>query len=335
MQGPNISSGKLKRLNAIADEQGIITALAVDHRTPLARTIAEARGGGTETSATDMLAFKRAVAEKLTPFASAILLDPEYGLPAIAARAPGCGLLLAYEKTGYDPTTPGRLPDLLAEWSVRRLAEQGADGIKILMYYNPAEQGRANQVKQAFVERIGAECAALEVPFFLEPLLYSDSVDERGLEFAKAKPGLMVRIVEEFSRPRYGVDVLKVDAPVSMRYVAGTSAFEGGEAAYSYSEALTHFRALSAAASRPLIFLSAGVSDAVFREMLAIAAEAGAAYCGALCGRATWQDGVAVYAQQGAAGLESWLAGKGAQNVQALNHVLAAGAKPWWTMWQG
>ena len=49
------------------------------------------------------------------------------------------GLLLAYEKTGYDANTPGRLPDLLDNWSVRRLKEAGADCIKILLYYNPVE----------------------------------------------------------------------------------------------------------------------------------------------------------------------------------------------------
>ena len=48
--------------------------------------------------------------EVLTPHASAILLDPEWGLPASRKRAKNAGLLLAYEKTGYDKTGPGRLP---------------------------------------------------------------------------------------------------------------------------------------------------------------------------------------------------------------------------------
>ena len=37
------------------------------------------------------------VSEELTQYASSILLDPEYGLPA-DARNKKCGLLLAYEK---------------------------------------------------------------------------------------------------------------------------------------------------------------------------------------------------------------------------------------------
>ena len=47
------------------------------------------------------------------------------------ASNPDSGLL-AYEQSGYDSTTKGRLPDLLPEWSVRGLMEAGAQAIKIL-----------------------------------------------------------------------------------------------------------------------------------------------------------------------------------------------------------
>src|SRR5438045_5664332 len=90
-------------------------------------------------------AFKVAVSEVLTPHASAILLDPEWGLPAAKRRAGNAGLLLAYEKTGYDKTGPGRLPDLLDDWSVRRLKEVGADCIKILLYYTPFDSHDINE----------------------------------------------------------------------------------------------------------------------------------------------------------------------------------------------
>ena len=42
------------------------------------------------------------VADELTKYASSMLLDPEYGLPATKALDEKAGLLLAYEKTGYD-----------------------------------------------------------------------------------------------------------------------------------------------------------------------------------------------------------------------------------------
>ena len=83
-------------------------------------------------------------------------------------RVKGSGLLLAYEKTGYDAATAGRLPDLLTDWSVRRLKESGADCIKILLYYTPTDPKSINDQKHAWVERIGDECIANDIPFFLE-----------------------------------------------------------------------------------------------------------------------------------------------------------------------
>jgi len=144
----------------------------------------------------------------------------------------------------------------------------------------------------------------------------------------------VARYMAEFSKPRYGVDVLKVESPVNMKFVAGTRAF-GGTAAYSRAEALAHFREAASAATKPFIYLSAGVSDEVFRETLELAIEAGTAFSGVLCGRATWQDGVAAFADQGYNVLEAWLAGRGAQNIEALNQVLAKGATPWWSIYGG
>src|SRR5215216_4574671 len=173
-----ISKGKFDGINACADDNGVIAAAAMDQRGSLQKAIAKARGDGGTADAADMLAFKTAVTKVLTKHASAILMDPEYGLDALKARAPGTGVLLAYEKTGYDVSIKGRLPDLLPNWSVRRLIESGADAIKILLYYDPDDDEAINRIKQAFIERIGAECRAYQVPFFLEPLAYSDTMGE-------------------------------------------------------------------------------------------------------------------------------------------------------------
>lgn len=330
-----MTKGKFDGITACADERGVIAAAAMDQRGSLKKAIARARGDG-EATPEDLRAFKTAVTKILTRYASAILLDPEYGLEALKQRAPGTGVLLAYEKTGYDASVKGRLPDLLPEWSVRRLVENGANAIKILMYYNPFDEERINTIKHAFIERVGAECAALDVPFFLEPLAYDDNLgDEKGFEFAKKKPDYVTRYMEEFSKPRYGVDVLKVEVPVNMKFVEGTRAFAGGPVAYTRKEAMEHFRTAASAASRPFIYLSAGVSDEVFRETLELAAEAGTNFAGVLCGRATWQDGIPVYAREGLEALERWLQDRGVQNIQALNEVLAKGAKPWWTIYGG
>ncbi len=331
-----ITRGKFNGINACADNRGVIAALAVDHRGNLLDAIARARGEHGQATAADMLAFKTAVTRVLTPSVSAILLDPEYGLEAIASRAPGTGVLLAYEKSGYDFNTKGRLPDLLPEWSVRRLVEAGAQAIKILLYYNPFDEAQINSIKQAYIERIGAECLGMDVPFFLEPLVYDEAIgDEKGLAFARKKPEYVARAMEEFSKSRYGVDVLKVELPVNPAFVAGTRAFTGEGTAYSRQEAMEHFRNTASVASGPFIYLSAGSTDEVFCDMLELAAEAGVKYSGVLCGRATWQDAIPVYTNDGVAALESWLADRGLQNIQALNNVLAHGAVPWWDVYGG
>jgi tagatose 1,6-diphosphate aldolase len=117
--------------------------------------------------------------------------------------------------------------------------------------------------------------------------------------------------------------------------VEGTKANSDGQVAYTREEAKKHFRSAAAAATKPFIYLSAGVSDEVFRETLRLAVEAGTPFSGILCGRATWQDSIPEYARNGAKALRTWLSGRGVENVQALNSILAQGAKPWWDFYGG
>ena len=330
-----MTRGKFDGINAVANERGVIAAAAMDQRGSLNKMIAKARGDGGKATPEDLTAFKVAVTRVLTRHATGILMDPEYGLPAIKVKDPRAGVLLAYEKTGYDANDTGRLPDVLPQWSVRRLVLAGADVIKILLYYNPFDEERVNTIKHAFIERVGAECAALDVPFFLEVLAYDNALgDEKGLEFARQKPRYVAAYMAEFSKPQYGVDVLKVEVPVNMAFVEGTRAFKG-TAAYSRQEAMGLFRETASATTKPFIYLSAGVSDEVFRETLELAGEAGTSFSGVLCGRATWQDGVPAYAKGGVEGLTAWLEDQGVKNVMALNEILAWAAKPWWTAYGG
>jgi tagatose 1,6-diphosphate aldolase len=165
-----MTPGKLAGLKAVSDKRGVIAAAAMDQRGSLKKSLAKEKGVA-DVPDSALEEFKTLVTEVLTKHASAILLDPEFGLPASKHRN-GKGLLLAYEKTGYDATTPGRLPDLLDLWSVRRLKEAGADCIKILLYYTPYEKSAVNDLKQAWVERIADECIAHDIPFFLELVGY-------------------------------------------------------------------------------------------------------------------------------------------------------------------
>src|SRR5438874_7149163 len=320
-----LTPGKLNGLKHVSNDRGVIAAAAMDQRGSLQKALAKEKGG--EVNDAMMEEFKSLVTEVLTPHASAILLDPEWGLPASKRRAKNAGLLLAYEKTGYDKTGPGRLPDLLDHWSARRLKEAGADAVKILLYYTPFDPKDINERKHAWVERIGDECRGNDIPYFLEFVGYEEGADEKGLDYAKKKPEIVTRSIEEFSKERYGVDVLKVEVPVNMKFVEGTKAF-AGQKAYTKREAMDHFRVSAAAAKKPFIYLSAGVSNAEFTESLELAAEAQVKFNGVLCGRATWKEGIPIYGKQGAEAFRKWLENEGVKNINKVNDRLKA-ASSW------
>jgi tagatose 1,6-diphosphate aldolase len=325
-----LSEGKIRHLNALSNKSGVIAAAAMDQRGSLRKSIASAKGVSQNEVTDDMMAeFKVAVTKVLTPHASAILLDPEFGVPATKARSKNAGLLLAYEESGYDNTKPGRLPDLLPHLSVKRIKELGADAVKILIYYTPFDDPQVNDIKHAFIERIGAECETYQIPFFLEFVGYDPKGgDEKGLEYAKIKPEVVIKSMQEFGKPQYKVDVLKVEVPVNAEFVEGSSVYKG-QTAYTRKEALNYYRRGAEVAEKPFIYLSAGVSNAQFVESLNMASEAGTDYSGVLCGRATWKEGIPVYARQGVKALEDWLAKEGVKNINAVNDAIKS-AKPWY-----
>ena len=325
-----LSQAKINHLKKLSNSHGVIAAAAMDQRGSLQKSIAAAAGiKAADVTDQQMQEFKTAVTRILTPHASAILLDPEWGLPATKTRAANAGLLLAYEKSGYDNTQPGRLPDLLPDVSAMRIKNWGADAVKILLYYTPFEDPKVNEIKHAFIERVGAECEAEQIPFFLEFVGYDPAGgDEKGFEYARKKPEVVTGSMREFTKPQYRVDVLKVEVPINANFVEGSSVFKG-QAAYSWQEALDHFRAAASVATKPFIYLSAGVSNDQFTESLRMATEAGTGFSGVLCGRATWKEGIPVYAKQGLKALEDWLAGDGVKNINAVNKAIE-GAKPWY-----
>ena len=320
-----LTEQKRKYLENLSDKNGFISALAIDQRGALKKMLNKHQES--EATAEQIKEFKVLVSKHLTKYSSSILLDPEYGLDAAKARDKDAGLLLAYEKTGYDANAVGRLPDCLVEWSAKRLKEEGADAVKFLLYYDVDESEEINIQKKAYMERVGAECVAEDIPFFLEILSYDCKIDDNSTaEYAKVKPRKVIEAMKVFSDPRYNVDVLKVEVPVNMKFVEG---FNDGETVYTKEEAANYFKLQEESTSLPYIYLSAGVSAKLFQDTLKFAHDSGAKFNGVLCGRATWANGVDVFAKEGEKATVEWLDTVGRKNIEELNEVVEKTATSW------
>ena len=73
-----LTPGKLAGLKAVSDDRGVIAAAAMDQRGSLQKSLAKERGG--TATGQDLEEFKTQVTDILCQHASAILLDPEFGL---------------------------------------------------------------------------------------------------------------------------------------------------------------------------------------------------------------------------------------------------------------
>ena len=209
----------------------------------------------------------------------------------------------------------------------KRIKEEGADAVKFLLYYDVDSSDELNQEKQAYIERIGSECVAEDIPFFLEILAYDEKIADAGsVEYAKVKPHKVIGAMKVFSDPRFNIDVLKVEVPVNIKYVEG---FAEGEVVYTREEAAAFFKAQDEATNLPYIYLSAGVSAKLFQDTLVFAHESGANFNGVLCGRATWAGSVEAYIKDGETAAREWLRTTGFENIDELNKVLQTTATSW------
>ena len=312
-----ISQEKLENLKQLVNEDGAIAALAIDQRGSMEKMMGKANPDLNNVEGIG--AYKELVSKELTPYASSILLDPIYGEKGIAAKANNAGLILSYEQTGYDEYDEGRLPRLIDFMSVLRAKEMGANAIKTLLYYDCDDYEKTNDIKRAWVERVGYECEGLGLPHFLEIITYDRNMDsEKGEQYAKVRPNKVNTAMKEFSDPRYKVDVLKVETPTNMNFVEGI----GKEnPVYTRDEAIRYFKEQSESTNLPFIFLSGGVSAEIFQETLRLAKEADSNFNGVLCGRATWKDSVDIFGKDQDEA-KKWLESTGKENIETLNEVL-------------
>ncbi|MBW3621913.1 MAG: tagatose 1,6-diphosphate aldolase [Armatimonadetes bacterium] len=297
-----LPAGKLRKLKMLADPVGRFQMMAVDQRGSVAATLAKTMGVDAKAVTYDDLAETKAVITRtLSPYATAVLTDPEYGYPYSGHTIPGnVAVLLAYEESGYEKAGPEgneRRSRTIEGWSVAKAKRAGADAIKFLVYAHPDASDETRKHQQEIVRRVGEECAEHELPFLLEVVSYSLNHASGTPGFAREKPGLVIRNAVEYSRPEYRVDILKLEFPCELKYTAeyAHGLFDGQarEPVYTLDEVQGYCRRLDEACALPWVILSAGVGIREFQEDIHLSTEAGAS--GYLCGRAVWKGVLDLY----------------------------------------
>lgn len=273
------TAGKLWGLRRLAGPDGRFRMLAADQRPPIFQLIATARGiAPDQVPYAEVCAFKRMLIEELASHVDAALLDPNFAYPAaIDALPPRTGLIVTLEDHRVEETPAGRRSRLIPHWDVGRIKRLGADGVKLLAWYRPDADPAVLAHQHDLVRAVGAACAAHDIPFILELLLYplpgraGDRADHAEDPVRQAE--LVIESVRRFAAPEFAVDLFKLECPVPAAALA-----ERGRAAFA---ALAE-----ATAGRPWVMLSAGATPEQFARVLEHAYAAGAS--GFLAGRAIW-----------------------------------------------
>lgn len=299
MNKKTISAGKLKGLLRISDEDGIFRMLAIDQRSSLRKMLKDICKR--DINFDDMALTKKLITSTLSPYASATLLDPEFGIPeSLKYLHRTSGLLVSleassYENGGYEGRE--RKTVLLKEWSVGKVKKLGADAAKLLIYYRPDNTEEIKRYQQEIVKSIGDECRQNDICFVLEPLTYpylDGEILEDSFDFVERKPSLIIEIAREFSKEEYGVDLLKLEFPVSLRYARGYNYGyfdgKGREEVFSLKDAEDACFEITKVSNVPWVLLSAGVDIVEFIYSVDIASRSGSS--GFLAGRAIWKDAI-------------------------------------------
>ncbi len=285
-------------LAAIARPDGAFAMLAIDQRESLRTLLLAAGHGGTDL---DMTAFKVAVARTLSPAASGMLVDRDYGLDAIVgagAVAPGCGLIVAVDRLIQQPGGSLEGSELDRPAMNETLHGYGARALKFLVVWRPDDEpGPRQEMVADFIagcERLGLLSVLeglVQVPGSTDQDTFDDAIVGAAAEFARFRP-----------------DLYKTHVPT---LGAGTS-----------TEIERKSRMVSAAIGRPWVVLSAGVPPDLFAGAVQASCRGGAS--GFLAGRGVWGPSIRT------ADPDTDLAQAALARLVGLTAIAAREARPWW-----
>lgn len=317
-----LSAGKLWGMRRMADGQGLFKMTAVDQRPPIKNPIREKRGTA-EAPYDDVAGFKLMLVEELQADSSAMLLDPHFALPrGLSILSPTKGLIVTLEDSIFEETEGGRLSSEIDDWSVEKIKRAGGDAVKVLAWYRPDASAAVREKQMDFAKRIGEACHRYDIPYLFELLVYplpgeaNQTTDY--IEMKAKHADHVLESVRAFAAPEFGIDIFKLESPVSAKAVPGLDGEGAGEVQKLFDE-------MGRIAGRPWVMLSAGAGMAEFRKVLEHAYAAGAS--GYLAGRAIWLKPFQHFPDWEA--IRKGLRDEAVPYMQDLNALTDARATPW------
>lgn len=254
-------------LKALQSSSGKFTIAAFDQRASLAKMLGvDPQIDRGKNALTEL---KTVFMETFSPICSAVLVDPDFGLPTLEKKTPSSGLLLSLEKSAYAVEDKDAMPELNSQWTIQDIAKHNA-AVKFVLYYNPESKYAA--AKRELVQRIFNESKQANLPFLFEVILHPLETQSEQ-ELAHHHPALQRQTVADFTDK---CDVLKLEFPLLPNEVLDEIA------------AAAACTKITEIATVPWIILSKGMGYERFILALEIAMKNGA--LGFAVGRAVWKE---------------------------------------------
>lgn len=289
-----ITPGKIRGIDTLATDEGVICVLAIDHRDSLKAVLPG------EATNDDITAFKLELITGVGPQASGVMLESEYSLPQAiesGAIAGSQGFMAALEAQGYMQDPWAGPTQMMPDWSAADVKRHGAGAAKLLLPYDPDRTDHAAQQRQV-VEETAATCADLDLALLVEPVAFGMADADR--------PATVLRTVEELSP--LPIDVLKLEFPGDPTNPAG------------WADACA---AVNEACRQPWVLLSSGVTFEAYKAQLEVAFAHGCS--GFTGGRAIWRPASDASVEDRAA----VIAGEISERFAELRALAVATATPW------
>ncbi len=313
--GKGLTPGKLRGLQRICNPNGTLTMLALDQNSSVIEMAAKAlkaKGVEREPTYEEIVEAKLDMMRNMAPVTSGVLIDAYYGAwSAIASGAipPQTGLLVRYEMSGSPKNKVGA-PMAAVEpgWSVEKIKRMGADAVKLLAQFEPAEPISGEHQFQV-VEDVYNECKKHDILMLLETLSFPFGGEKKSDASYLNRKGRTV--IESARRLSRFCDIYKAEFPGTM----------GHDKEQQLEENL---HALDAASERPWVLLSAGVDYRDYLAQVEMAMGAGAS--GILGGRAFWKE---YFQQDGSQARSQFAATTARQRVASVDAIVRSRGTPW------